>query len=83
VQLKGDTLELFPQLETGNLLQRYSISQHSSDGNRYSSYEFILFDIGTNGRILDGGVINNTSSSKAIVEDILKLPPFNNSSHLP
>jgi hypothetical protein len=25
-----------------------------------SNYEFILFDIGTNGRISDGGVINNT-----------------------
>jgi hypothetical protein len=32
-----------------------------------TNYELFLFDIGTNGRISDGGVINNISFCKALV----------------
>jgi hypothetical protein len=32
-----------------------------------SNYEFILFDIGTSGKILDSGVINSTTFYKALV----------------
>lgn len=48
-----------------------------------SNYEFIMFDVGTNGRISDGGVINNTPFYKALVEGKLKLPAVNRRYNLP
>nr|CAI5855369.1 unnamed protein product [Callosobruchus analis] len=42
-----------------------------------SNYEFIMFDVGTNGRVSDGGVINNTCFYKALVEGRLKIPAVN------
>ncbi|KAJ8913965.1 hypothetical protein NQ315_008956 [Exocentrus adspersus] len=48
-----------------------------------SNYEFILFDVGTNGRVSDCCVINNTSFYKALVAGKLLLPPINNLNDLP
>nr|CAI5859436.1 unnamed protein product [Callosobruchus analis] len=43
-----------------------------------SNYEFIMFDVGTNGRVSDGDVINNTCFYKALVEGQLKIPADRN-----
>ncbi|XP_023312377.1 uncharacterized protein LOC111692556 [Anoplophora glabripennis] len=48
-----------------------------------SNYELILFDVGTNGRVSDGGVINNTSFYKALLNEKLNLPPINHRNNLP
>lgn len=40
-----------------------------------ANYEFIVADVGTNGRISDGGVIKNTAFGKAIYENSLFIPP--------
>nr|CAI5861383.1 unnamed protein product [Callosobruchus analis] len=48
-----------------------------------SNYEFIMFDVGTNGRVSDGGVINNTCFYKALVEGQLKIPAVNERNNLP
>nr|CAI5847706.1 unnamed protein product [Callosobruchus analis] len=48
-----------------------------------SNYEFIMFDVGTNGRVSDGGVINNTCFYKALVEGQLKIPAVNEHNNLP
>lgn len=48
-----------------------------------SNYEFIMFDVGTNGRISDGGVINNTIFYKALVRGRLNLPEVNQRNNLP
>lgn len=48
-----------------------------------SNYEFIMFDVGTNGRISDGGVINNTFFYKALVRGRLNLPEVNQRNNLP
>lgn len=39
-----------------------------------ANYEFIVADVGTNGRISDGGVIKNTDFGKAIYTKSLKIP---------
>lgn len=39
-----------------------------------ANYEFIMVNIGTNGRISDGGVFSNTTFGKAFVDKTLKLP---------
>ncbi|XP_054002660.1 uncharacterized protein LOC128889232 [Hylaeus anthracinus] len=38
------------------------------------NYEFIICDIGTNGRVSDGGVIDNTMFMKKLLENKLDLP---------
>nr|CAI5828899.1 unnamed protein product [Callosobruchus analis] len=48
-----------------------------------SNYAFIMFDVGTNGRVSDGGVINNTCFYKALVEGQLKIPAVNERNNLP
>nr|CAI5859434.1 unnamed protein product [Callosobruchus analis] len=48
-----------------------------------SNYEFIMFDVGTNGRVSDGDVINNTCFYKALVEGQLKIPAVNERNNLP
>nr|CAI5833270.1 unnamed protein product [Callosobruchus analis] len=48
-----------------------------------SNYEFIMFDVGTNGLVSDGGVINNTCFYKALVEGQLKIPAVNERNNLP
>jgi hypothetical protein len=40
-----------------------------------ANYEFLYCDIGTNGCILDGGVIENTKFYEYLVNDRLELPP--------
>lgn len=40
-----------------------------------ASYEFILCNVGTNGRVSDGGVIDNTQFYKKLVDKELNLPP--------
>lgn len=42
-----------------------------------SNYEFILCDVGTNGRVSDGGVIANTSFYKKLVNKKLSIPDDN------
>lgn len=39
-----------------------------------ANYEFIMVDIGVNGRISDGGVINHTKFGKAIAQKTLGIP---------
>ncbi|XP_054747281.1 putative nuclease HARBI1 [Anastrepha obliqua] len=39
-----------------------------------ANYEFIVADVGTNGRVSDGGVIKNTEFGKAIYNKTLPLP---------
>jgi hypothetical protein len=39
-----------------------------------ANYEFLYCDIGTNGRISDGGVIENTKFYEYLVNDRLELP---------
>lgn len=39
-----------------------------------SNYEFTYCDVGTNGRISDGGVIGNTKFMKSLVANKLNLP---------
>lgn len=48
-----------------------------------SNYELIMFDIGTNGRVSDGGVINNTAFYKALTEEKLNIPSMNPHNNLP
>ena len=38
-------------------------------------YKFMLIDVGCQGKISDGGVYNNSSSSNAIENNLLDLPP--------
>lgn len=40
-----------------------------------ANYEFIVADVGTNGRISDGGVIKNTEFGKALYAKSLFIPP--------
>lgn len=42
-----------------------------------SQYEFIFVDIGTNGRVSDGGVFSKTSFNKALVNGELNIPAPN------
>lgn len=39
-----------------------------------ATYEFLMIDVGTNGRVSDGGVLSNTRFGKALFEDELNLP---------
>lgn len=39
-----------------------------------ANYEFIMCDIGTNGRVSDGGVIKNTKFYERLLADTLKIP---------
>lgn len=39
-----------------------------------SNYEFMFVDIGKNGRMCDGGVIEYTQSNKQLISNKLKLP---------
>lgn len=39
-----------------------------------ANYEFIVADVGTNGRVSDGGVIKNTEFGKAIYSKSLQIP---------
>lgn len=39
-----------------------------------ANYEFILCDVGTNGRVSDGGVIRNTTFYDKLLADKLKIP---------
>lgn len=43
-----------------------------------ANYEFLLRDVGTNGRISDGGVISNTQFYEKLVSNELNLPPAAN-----
>lgn len=40
-----------------------------------ANYEFLFADVGTNGRISDGGVIQNTQFCEKLVSNELNLPP--------
>lgn len=48
-----------------------------------ANYKFILCDIGTNGRVSDGGVIENTTFFEKLVNDRLHIPSMNNENKLP
>lgn len=48
-----------------------------------ANYEFILCDIGTNGRVSDGGAIENTKFYEKLANDQLHIPPLNNENELP
>lgn len=39
-----------------------------------ANYDFIMCDVGTNGRVSDGGVIRNTTFHKKLLADDLKIP---------
>lgn len=39
-----------------------------------ANYEFIYYDVGTNGRLSDGGVINNTDFYDKLVNNRLNVP---------
>ena len=39
-----------------------------------ANYEFIMVDFGTNGRISDGGVIDNTTFYRRLITNDLKIP---------
>lgn len=39
-----------------------------------ANYEFLMCDVGTNGRVSDGGVLNNTKFGQALVDEELKIP---------
>lgn len=39
-----------------------------------ANYEFILVDVGTNGRVSDGGVIENTAFYKRLQNGQLNIP---------
>ncbi|KAJ8913393.1 hypothetical protein NQ315_008786 [Exocentrus adspersus] len=39
-----------------------------------ANYEFIMCDVGTNGRVSDGGVLRNTKFYEKLVADTLKIP---------
>ena len=39
-----------------------------------ANYDFIMVDVGTNGRVSDGGVLSNTRFGRALFEDELNLP---------
>uniref|UniRef100_A0A1Y1LDP2 DDE Tnp4 domain-containing protein n=1 Tax=Photinus pyralis TaxID=7054 RepID=A0A1Y1LDP2_PHOPY len=43
-----------------------------------ANYEFIMCDIGTNGRVSDGGVIRNTTFYELLVANKLKIPKVGN-----
>ena len=43
-----------------------------------SNYEFIMCDVGTNGSVSDGGVINNTKFYEKLTNNSLQLPPDEN-----
>ena len=40
-----------------------------------ANYEFIIVDIGTNGRVSDGGVLQNTTFGKQLKNNALNIPP--------
>jgi len=52
-----------------------------------ANYEFVYCDSGTNGRVLDGGVIENTKFYEKLLREELNRPlprkPDNNTSDLP
>ena len=39
-----------------------------------ANYEFIVADVGTNGRIYDGGLLKNTDFGKALYNKLLPIP---------
>ena len=39
-----------------------------------ANYEFIMADIGTNGRVSDGGVLDNTVFGRKLKEENLNIP---------
>ena len=41
-----------------------------------ANYEFLYADIGTNGRVSDGGVLNNTTFGKKLKDNELHIPPI-------
>lgn len=39
-----------------------------------ANYEFIMVDVGTNGRVSDGGVLQNTAFGQQLKNNALKYP---------
>ena len=42
-----------------------------------ANYEFIMYDVGTNGRVSHGGVLSNAKFGQALLNEQLQLPDPN------
>lgn len=73
--LDGKHIEIVPPPGSGSFFFNYK-HRHSmvllalADAN----YNFIFFDFGTNGRVSDGGVLQNTEFFRRLQSNLLKIP---------
>lgn len=73
--MDGKHVQIVPPAESGSFYYNYK-QTHSvvlmAIAN--ANYEFILCDVGTNGRISDGGVIENTNFYQKLIDGSLNIP---------
>lgn len=80
----GKHVAIVPPPETGSYFYNYK-GFHSMVlmAVANANYEFLYVHFGTNGRISDGGVIENTGFNNLLTNDLLHLPDINPTNDLP